>query len=648
MAAIRLSELTANQTEYLDLKKALAHAGRARCVETRKPDRALEKIARIYKLSLGGNPPPWIGELRHLRVLKLFGRVTEIPTSVFELPNLEELYLEEANVSAGVIAGIARSSSLRTVCFGELGDERPEEVEALIEKIPGAKLDFIGLAIPRKPRPVPKGKAALVKAIAADTLDPAGVDLRKTDLRGVVIEDAFASSWDLRGADLSGSVWRRCDLWLVKLDGANLEGATFEDCTTDDVTMTKAKARGLTFRRCELGVDLKNADVHQASFTELEPSPRIELEGAKAQGLVLEAKFHHESEINISAKKADLRGARVTFDVVDQRRKELSKEKNPRVRWAKGHFDGVKQDGATSLVYTPLPGSKDAGAKAPKPLVDERGAGAEALVRIDAINAALWLLAIDGAAAAAWNGTDEEEFDRALDEEEGPFEVGESRGVLAQIGDCGWSWIFGIDGGFALTCQQRSGHAAKMPKAEYAKALGRRVSQLPVPAKPDRIGTFTVTSGCIALMLPYTRGDFTAAQLEGARKKVVSAGGDRVLVPAPNGTYEVVAHAWGPKGYEDELGRYESVTRIIRTGAKAAKPSAPAKNGKARRFELVDGTSSKFWEIRLEGTSFTTTYGKIGTSGQSTTKSWPSPDKARTEHDKLVAEKTKKGYRETR
>ncbi len=67
----------------------------------------------------------------------------------------------------------------------------------------------------------------------------------------------------------------------------------------------------------------------------------------------------------------------------------------------------------------------------------------------------------------------------------------------------------------------------------------------------------------------------------------------------------------------------------------------------ARRFEFVEGSSSKFWEIELDGSSFTTTWGKIGTAGQTGTKSFDSDDKAKKEYDKLVAEKTKKGYAET-
>ena len=42
----------------------------------------------------------------------------------------------------------------------------------------------------------------------------------------------------------------------------------------------------------------------------------------------------------------------------------------------------------------------------------------------------------------------------------------------------------------------------------------------------------------------------------------------------------------------------------------------------ARRFELVEGTSSKFWQIELSGASFTVTFGRLGTSGQTQLKLW--------------------------
>jgi predicted DNA-binding WGR domain protein len=81
----------------------------------------------------------------------------------------------------------------------------------------------------------------------------------------------------------------------------------------------------------------------------------------------------------------------------------------------------------------------------------------------------------------------------------------------------------------------------------------------------------------------------------------------------------------------------------------AAKPAAKASGsdkGTPRYFEFVEGTSNKFWEIRLDGTSVRTKYGKIGTAGQQTLKDFPDAEKANKEYDKLVNEKTKKGYEE--
>jgi DNA ligase-1 len=76
------------------------------------------------------------------------------------------------------------------------------------------------------------------------------------------------------------------------------------------------------------------------------------------------------------------------------------------------------------------------------------------------------------------------------------------------------------------------------------------------------------------------------------------------------------------------------------SGGKSSKSGEPG----ARYFEFVEGSSSKFWEIRVDGTSFFTRYGKIGTEGQVTQKDYDSEDKAKAEAAKLVAEKTKKGY----
>jgi uncharacterized protein (TIGR02996 family) len=66
-----------------------------------------------------------------------------------------------------------------------------------------------------------------------------------------------------------------------------------------------------------------------------------------------------------------------------------------------------------------------------------------------------------------------------------------------------------------------------------------------------------------------------------------------------------------------------------------------------RTFTFSDAKSHKFWAIDVQGTGFTVTYGKIGTAGQSSAKSFATAEKCQAEADKLVREKTGKGYVET-
>lgn len=63
-----------------------------------------------------------------------------------------------------------------------------------------------------------------------------------------------------------------------------------------------------------------------------------------------------------------------------------------------------------------------------------------------------------------------------------------------------------------------------------------------------------------------------------------------------------------------------------------------------RRFEFSDSTSNKFWEVDVKGKTLNVTFGKIGTKGQSKPKDFASPEKAKAEMEKLIKEKTGKGY----
>jgi DNA ligase-1 len=110
--------------------------------------------------------------------------------------------------------------------------------------------------------------------------------------------------------------------------------------------------------------------------------------------------------------------------------------------------------------------------------------------------------------------------------------------------------------------------------------------------------------------------------------------------------------------------RFPSFVRVRGATGKSDTGSAAAKGGTAkpqatkgaasaegskenvgrRYFEFVEGKSSKFWEITLDGTSVTVRFGRIGTNGQTQTKTFGDEDAAIKHTDKLIAEKTGKGY----
>jgi predicted DNA-binding WGR domain protein len=66
-----------------------------------------------------------------------------------------------------------------------------------------------------------------------------------------------------------------------------------------------------------------------------------------------------------------------------------------------------------------------------------------------------------------------------------------------------------------------------------------------------------------------------------------------------------------------------------------------------RVFVFQDFKSQKFWSIDMEGNRFTVNYGRLGTDGQTQEKTFSSPEEAEKQANKLIAEKTKKGYMET-
>jgi DNA ligase-1 len=74
----------------------------------------------------------------------------------------------------------------------------------------------------------------------------------------------------------------------------------------------------------------------------------------------------------------------------------------------------------------------------------------------------------------------------------------------------------------------------------------------------------------------------------------------------------------------------------------ASSPSATG--GGARRFELVEGDSRKFWEITRDGRTVTVRFGRIGGDGKSRAKQLASEEAAQQHVAELIEEKLGKGY----
>jgi predicted DNA-binding WGR domain protein len=78
--------------------------------------------------------------------------------------------------------------------------------------------------------------------------------------------------------------------------------------------------------------------------------------------------------------------------------------------------------------------------------------------------------------------------------------------------------------------------------------------------------------------------------------------------------------------------------------AAEAPQASPRDDARCRRLEFIGGGSRKFWEVSQTGNSFTVRFGRLGTAGQSQTKTCADEAAATQELQKLIAAKLKKGY----
>jgi DNA ligase-1 len=113
--------------------------------------------------------------------------------------------------------------------------------------------------------------------------------------------------------------------------------------------------------------------------------------------------------------------------------------------------------------------------------------------------------------------------------------------------------------------------------------------------------------------------------------------------------YQELSNAGVPR-FPSYVGIRDDVAFVPARKAAAPVPApspAPAGSSKKRRFELSDGSANKFWEVEVHGVEQIVRFGRIGTAGQTKTKSFSDEAAARAASDALVAEKVAKGYVES-
>jgi uncharacterized protein YjbI with pentapeptide repeats len=144
-----------------------------------------------------------------------------------------------------------------------------------------------------------------------------GVDLRKADATGVVLDGADIRDAHLRGMQLAQSNLRAADLRNAKLDGVLLVGADLRDAQLQEATFAGAQLKGVRFSektdmrgaRFE-GADLRGVDLKQAPLAGVVMSTATQLDPDGLRGTTLTgAVFTNMTLTKLDIRRADFTAA---------------------------------------------------------------------------------------------------------------------------------------------------------------------------------------------------------------------------------------------------------------------------------------------------------------------------------------------------
>lgn len=99
-------------------------------------------------------------------------------------------------------------------------------------------------------------------------------------------------------------------------------------------------------------------------------------------------------------------------------------------------------------------------------------------------------------------------------------------------------------------------------------------------------------------------------------------------------------------GFGAAAGASTTAARSPRAIVSATAPAVQKMAATKRHFEFVEGRSAKFWEVWVEGNAMHVRFGRLGSEGQTRTKTFGDAAAAQRAAQRLIAEKMAKGYTE--
>ena len=184
-------------------------------------------------------------------------------------------------------------------------------------------------------------------------------------------------------------------------------------------------------------------------------------------------------------------------------------------------------------------------------------------------------LAVDASVARSWQGYDHpryEEITNALFEKgEAQIELDGVSGVLIEIGGCGMSDVFRLDGDDIVLLEHYSDDWNPDIEREFLAIVAS-----PLREDAARVGALEVTSGVLALLHAGDAAGEIADSVKAGESEDVEGG---VLLGVPNGTYEIWKETLEAEG---GWGTIASRIRIVRDVARARAPKEETTVPKAR------------------------------------------------------------------